>query len=95
MTNNRVVFCAKYKKDAIDVLTIMKDQLDNCFDDIGREFGERMRTALEAHSDDEKDVELEKKWLYVIIDAINLLDEDKAAKYHDLQEYVRKLRDKK
>ena len=95
MTNNRVVFCAKYKKDAIDVLTIMKDQLNNCFDVIDKEFGERMEQTLEAHSDAGKDVELDKKWLYVIIDAINLLDEDEAAKYHDLQEYVRKLRDQK
>ena len=49
-------------------------------------FGKKSQTVRK------RSIELDERWLYVIGDALNLLDENESDEYKALQKYIRELR---
>lgn len=86
-----ISFSVKYKDDALAVLQRVNAELQNCFDFIDKSAAKRLEETILADSE-EKSVELDERWLYVISEALNLLDKNESDEYMALRKYIRELR---
>ena len=86
-----IFFSIQYKDAALAVLQRVNAELQNCFDFIDKTAAKRLEETILAESE-EKSVELDERWLYVISDALNLLDKNESNEYIALRKYICELR---
>ena len=84
-------FSVEYIDAALSVIKKAEEELQSCFDIIDKGALTRLRDSI-VESNADNSIMVDERWLYIISEIINLLPNEDADKYADLQAYTRKLR---